>query len=230
MVDRGKPHCYGDVHTISLFQCQGCRSIVIYTTYYADAVEIDEAERLDPKWIFERGDVEGSEDFRVGTYTSLLHPIRQMATEPFEPSQLVSKPERPLSNYAPRKIREEYEEALRVKDHDPKSFVVGIRRALEAICIEQGFPGDDELGKNLKKLSLPPLVAEIADEIRVMGNAGAHIKARKYRNVGPREAQTIDDFFHLVVLFVYEAPSLLKEYQKRLRPNQRKIISANLVH
>jgi hypothetical protein len=91
-VDRGKPHAYGNVHTISLFQCDGCRSIVIYTTYYADAVDIDEAEKLDPKWIFDRDYSEGGDDFRFGTYTSLLHPTRQMATEPFEPAQLAFKP------------------------------------------------------------------------------------------------------------------------------------------
>jgi hypothetical protein len=216
---QGRRYVYGDVHTLSFFRCDGCSDVVGYRTYREDAVPINEAEKLEKTWVFQLDDLESETYFKDHSY--VIYSTRQPVAE------------RRPSNYAPKKIRDEYEGALRVKQHDPRSFVIRIRRALEAICIQKGLPGknlDDDLKKLSERGILPSLVAEIADEIKVIGNAGAHVSPRKSRNVGQNEVQTIDDFFHLVVIYVYEAPSRLKEYQKLLRPKKPKIISEETVH
>ena len=100
------------------------------------------------------------------------------------------------------------------------------------MCVERGLPGNN-LDADLQRLSergeLPPLVAAIANEIKVIGNAGAHVKPRKPRKVEFEEVQTINDFFHLVINYVYDAPTLLEQYEKRLRPKKPKIISEDTI-
>jgi hypothetical protein len=219
MTRQGRRYVYGDLHTLSFFRCDSCRNVVGYRTYYADAVDIAEARALPKEWVFKLDDLESDCFFK--NHSSLIYCSYQPVAQ------------RRLSRHAPKNVQKEYEEALSVKPHDNKSFAIRIRRALEAICIDRGLPGKN-LDADLKKLSelgqLPGLVAEIADEIKVIGNAGAHVKPRKRRRVGYEEAQTIDDFFHLVVTYVYDAPERLKEYRKRLRPKPPKIVSEDTVH
>ncbi len=219
ILDQGKRYVYGDVHTLSFFRCDGCHAIVGYRTYYADAVDIEEAEKLDKKWVFRQNDRESDSYFK--DHASLIYSTHPQATE------------RQLSHYAPEKIRKEYEQALKIKRQDPASFAMRIRRALEAICIDKGEPGKN-LNNDLKSLSengiFPSIVADIAEELKLIGNAGAHIKPRKPREIGEEQVQVIDDFFHLVVTYVYEAPVRLEEYRKLLLPELPQIISHDAVN
>src|ERR1700730_10716577 len=76
--DRGRPNLYGDVHTLSLFRCNGCTALLLYKTHFDDVVDADRAEQLDPKWIFQLDDFGGDSDFR--DHSSLLyptHPVQQ---------------------------------------------------------------------------------------------------------------------------------------------------------
>lgn len=129
-----------------------------------------------------------------------------------------------LSNEVPNSIRRIYAEALEVKA-TPELFAVQIRRGLEAICIDQGELGD-KLDTDLKNLSsagiLPPIIAEIAKELKLIGNAGAHIKPRQQRDIAG-EVEAIDDFFRIVLNYVYELPEKLRSYQERLAPRQAEI-------
>ncbi|HVS81380.1 MAG TPA: DUF4145 domain-containing protein [Pyrinomonadaceae bacterium] len=216
ILDQGKRYVYGDVHSLSFFRCDGCHSIVGYRTYYADAVDIDEAEKLEKTRIFQQDDSESESSFK--DYSSLIYSTHQQAAGP------------PLSNYASEPVREEYEQALKVKQ-DPKSFAMRIRRALEAICLDKDAREED-LKKNLKKLlegnEFRSIVAQIAEELVLIGNAGAHIKPRKPRNV--EQVQVIDDFFRLVVNYVYEAPAKLKTYRELLTPELPEIESEETIN
>src|SRR5207244_1118645 len=124
---------------------------------------------------------------------------------------------RSLPSSVPKNICRIYDRALKVRSK-PNSFAVQIRRALEAICIDRGEPGKnlhDDL-ENLSKAGVfPPIVAEIAHELRNIGNTGAHVKTH---DVEDTQVQALDDFFHLVVNYVYEAPARLESYRKLLRP------------
>ncbi len=213
--DSGKRYVYGDVHTLSFFRCDGCHGIVGYRTYYADAVEIEEAEKLDKKWALQRDDCGSDPCFKA---PALIYSTR--------------KTERALSHYAPKMIREEYDQALKVKRHDPKSFAMRIRRALEAICSERGAPGknlDDDLKRLERDGVFPPQVKEIAEVLKLIGNAAAHMKPRKPRNIGD-DVEVIDDFFHLIVTYVYEHPARLEEYNRLLQIELPQIVSNDSVN
>src|SRR3989442_5569893 len=77
----------------------------------------------------------------------------------------------------PESVRTCYLEALRIKPVSPNAFAVQIRRALEAMCDDQGA-ARGPLAKRLKDLSfrreIPPKLVQITDVVRVLWNAGAH--------------------------------------------------------
>jgi len=130
---------------------------------------------------------------------------------------------RVLPSSVPANVRKIYDTALDVRA-EPNSFAVQIRRALEAICIDRGEPGKN-LRDDLEELSkagvFPPIVAEIAHELRDIGNTGAHAKAQ---DVEDKQTQAIDDFFHLVVNYVYEAPARLEAHRRLLRPKTKFVL------
>ena len=129
-----------------------------------------------------------------------------------------------ISNSVPHSIRDLYAEALELKDK-PALFAVQIRRGLEAICIDKGEPGN-HLDADLRNPSstgiLPPIVAEISRELKLIGNAGAHIKPRHQRDIAG-QVEAIDDFFRIVLNYVYEVPEKLRRYQQLLAPDHTEI-------
>src|SRR5450755_4725268 len=151
--DRGRRYVYGDVHTLSFFRCDSCNAIVGYRTYYADAVDTEEAENLDKKWVLQRDGGESDSCFK--THASLIYSTH--------------KTERELSDHVPEAIKSLYQRALKVKRIEPNSFAVQIRHALEAVCIDQGQPGKN-LNADLRELSkrgvLPPTITEIAHKLK----------------------------------------------------------------
>lgn len=222
MAKRGKAHVYGDVHTISLFRCEGCRSIVIYTTYYMTAVDIEEAEKLDPKWIFDfdRDDLEGGDDFRIGTYTSLLHPIHQIATEPFELQQEATKAFEGLPEQVPKKIREIYDEALKVKEGSPNAFAVLIGKALEGVQKDLGI-AKKQL-EELESLSSPNGLSHLAIRIRDLRNSAAHYSSPSDK-ITSKQAEDIDEFFRLLTDYVYVLPQRLRKARGKVGKNVQTI-------
>lgn len=112
----------------------------------------------------------------------------------------------------------------------PNSFAVQIRRALEAICVERGKLGRN-LNQDLTELAkdgvFPPILADIAHELRRIGNAGAHSK-----DVAVLEEQVpaIDDFFHLQISYVYDARARLEQYRKHYTPDLPEVISEDAVN
>ena len=115
-----------------------------------------------------------------------------------------------LSNVVPENVRRVYREASRIKKISPNSFVVQIRRALEYICMEQNATGNSLYNK-LEDLAqrnvLPPVLAEATGILRKIGNIGAHVSEE---DVSPDLAETIDDFFKLVIEYIYILPSRIK--------------------
>jgi hypothetical protein len=109
-----------------------------------------------------------------------------------------------------------YAEAIRIKRNAPNAFAVMLRRALEAVCDDRGVEGG-VLARRLKILAdrgeMPPLLAEVSDVVRILGNMGAHASEM---SVTPPDTWVLDDFFKAIVEYVYVAPSKLKEFKKNL--------------
>lgn len=122
----------------------------------------------------------------------------------------------------PDRVADIYSEALKIKNIAPNAFAVQIRRALEAICEDRGARGGT-LQSRLKELcdrgELPPVLAMVTDVLRTLGNAGAHAADLSVR---PSMVYALDEFFRVVVEYVYVAPSKLKEFQNRLKSIKEK--------
>lgn len=126
-----------------------------------------------------------------------------------------------LHTSVPEIIRQVYEEAARIRVIAPNAFAVQIRRALEALCEDRKAKGRN-LAARLKTLSqngeIPPVLAEVTDVLRLIGNIGAHGIGD---SVHPLQVHAIDDFFKAVVEYVYVAPGRLKEFKNRMASFQK---------
>lgn len=123
----------------------------------------------------------------------------------------------------PKSIMKYYEEALLVKERSPDSFAVLIRRALEAICKDRGTNETSSLNNRLKELAdrgeFPPTIISLADNLRFIGNIGAHDSGS---NVKPGYVRLINDFFKVIVEYVYIAPKKLEDFKKTIKKFKKK--------
>lgn len=121
-----------------------------------------------------------------------------------------------IGDAVPNEVQQAYREATRVRNISPRSFAVEIRRALEAICAEQGI-ARGKLSKRLPKLfektAMPGNLKQVADALRVLGNMAAHYSQSP---TSPAEVLTIDEFFRAVIEYVYVAPAKLASYRTKL--------------
>lgn len=136
----------------------------------------------------------------------------------FAKASLVWPEPRTLHHSIPDHVRSCYEEADRIRHTAPNAFAGQIRRALEAICVDRGIKKGN-LQKRLEELAnrgeIPPILAEMAHVLRDQGNIGVHVKDN---SVKPDHVHTIEDFFRVIVEYVYVAPSKLKEFRNQLSP------------
>ncbi len=125
-----------------------------------------------------------------------------------------------LHRAVPERIRAAYEEASRIREIAPNAFAVQIRRALEALCEDRGAKGRN-LSARIEDLSkkgeLPSALVQITDVMRLVGNIGAHGVGE---SVHPLQVYAIDDFFKVVVEYVYVAPAKLQEFKARFEKSK----------
>ncbi len=120
-----------------------------------------------------------------------------------------------LGRSVPKSVQGRYGEALTVKHRLPSAFAVQIRKALEAMCKEQGVTEPilaNALNSLVAKLALPAIAQDMARVARLLGNKGAHDGS----DVTEHEAATLEDFFLALVEYVYVAPAKLSTYQAAL--------------
>jgi hypothetical protein len=121
-----------------------------------------------------------------------------------------------LATSVPERVRWIYAEAARIKAVAPNAFTVQIRRALEAICDDRQVPKgtlQQRLASLVTRGEIPPLLGEMTDTLRLLGNVAAHAGQE---DVSPGDVPTIDGFFRAVIEYVYIAPNSLKAFRERL--------------
>lgn len=117
----------------------------------------------------------------------------------------------------PENVRDKYDRALKVKKIDAGFYAVGVRRLLEAVCNHLGVRKGD-LFDRLKVLAsngaIPPTLALQAQELRGLGNLGAHDKDI---DVEDADVPVIEDFAEAVrlVLLVTDLRGAKALFQKR---------------
>lgn len=122
----------------------------------------------------------------------------------------------------PDVVASNYRESKRVQKVSPNAFAVLIRRALEALCDDRGV-SKGSLHARLRRLAekgeIPPVLIEVTDVLRTLGNSGAHNTDQK---VTVPLTWQMDKFFRTLVEYVYVAPATLKEFRKSLGGNELK--------
>ena len=123
-------------------------------------------------------------------------------------------PETEIDKSIPISIRTIYEEALNIEQHSPSMFAVQIRKALEAICNDQGV-ARGKLYKRIKTLVddgvLPASLEQASGLVRRVGNIGAH---EVRGGVHPLEVNSIKSLFKAIVEYLYVYPSKLESFSK----------------
>jgi hypothetical protein len=112
----------------------------------------------------------------------------------------------------PEEVRVTYESAKRIQHLSSEAFALSIRKCVEIICklngIEKGGLAS-KLKKLCTKLFLPSLILEAADCIRIVGNQAAH----DIEDIHPINARNIDDFFCILIEYIYILPARLKHFE-----------------
>jgi hypothetical protein len=112
----------------------------------------------------------------------------------------------------PQRVRMEYANAQRVKSIDANFYAVGVRRTLEAVCTDRGFPRVgrqtlfDRLDKLAKAQGLPEVFVEMAHHLRDLGNLGAH---EDDVEVESADVDVAADFAEAILEYLYRAPAKL---------------------
>ena len=132
----------------------------------------------------------------------------------FKKSYLIWPKQKILPGKVPQRIREYYEEAIRIKRIAPSSFAGQIRRCLEALCDARKIKKGnlfDRLEALANKGEIPKHFTEMADILRFFGNIGVHSTETNIRSL---PVDTIDDFFTAIIEYVYGFPSRIEEVKQ----------------
>jgi hypothetical protein len=109
----------------------------------------------------------------------------------------------------PVKVRQRLDSARKVRTADAGLYAVAVRRLLETVCNEQGAAGRNLIAK-LQDLAgkgrIPELLGEMADQLRLLGNIGAHDADVE---IDERDVPVIEDFAEAILEYLYRAPAKL---------------------
>lgn len=117
---------------------------------------------------------------------------------------------------APASVRGAYKQAAQVKSHSKVAYVVLARRVLDAI-VKDRCPEERNLSLALRSLAakgdIPPMLAEAAKHIRLLGNMAAHEADRNFNEI---HVQMIEKFLDVLVEYLYITPRALQDFKALL--------------
>jgi hypothetical protein len=127
-----------------------------------------------------------------------------------------------LGPEVPLVVRRIYDEAVKCKAHSPIAYALLIRKTLEAICDDRGIEkaagkqGDlyNRLRVLLARGELSPLLADMTDALRVLGNIAAHEDPKA---ISVPMTWPVHEFFNSIVEYLYVAPAKLTEFKEALK-------------
>jgi hypothetical protein len=126
------------------------------------------------------------------------------------------------STNLPPSILASLEEAIKAHAADCfKASALMVRRVLEELCDDKQATGGD-LKQRLAALSqnvvVPKELLDAADELRLLGNDAAHVKAKNYDAVGKDEASLAIELAKELLKAVYQYTSLVDRLKALKKP------------
>jgi Domain of unknown function (DUF4145) len=113
----------------------------------------------------------------------------------------------------PEGVREPLEEAIECHAQGCyKAAAVMVRRALEAVCVDQNATGDNlkqriqDLGA---KIVLPKGFIDSLQDLRLLGNDAAHVEAKDYDDVGVAEVEIAVEITKVIVQATFQMDAIL---------------------
>lgn len=115
----------------------------------------------------------------------------------------------------PPAIQKSFNEALTCFAEDLHvAAAIMIRRTLEELCEDKGASGND-LKERIKALRssivIPEKLFDALDELRLMGNDAAHIKAKTFDEIGHDEVEVAVELTKEVLKAVYQYDNLVSK-------------------
>ena len=135
----------------------------------------------------------------------------------------------------PKKVREEYERAVKARHGDSNGYGVLLGRVLESVCQDKKAKGK-MIGEQLKDLAdrneLPAEIITFAEKLNRLRVFGAHF------NVGKLTAKDIpimENLIKVILEYVYSAPFIIKQAEraikkvdgKKAKPPKANILATN---
>lgn len=117
----------------------------------------------------------------------------------------------------PKDIAKAYKASRAVKAIDPNAFAVLLGRVLELVCLDRNAIGDslyDKLQDLANKGEIPNRLAEMAHQLRILRNIGAHAVLGE---LTPAEVPIVDDLCRAILEYVYTAPHKIAKVAKRIQ-------------
>ncbi len=117
----------------------------------------------------------------------------------------------------PHEVAQAYQNALKVKRVDSNAFAVLLGRVLDKVCLDRGASGgslSERLTSLATKGEIPIRLAEMAHQLRHLRNIGAHADLG---NLTPAEVPILDDLCKAILEYLYTAPQLIEQVDKRLQ-------------
>ncbi|TFG78112.1 MAG: DUF4145 domain-containing protein [Thermodesulfobacteriales bacterium] len=122
----------------------------------------------------------------------------------------------------PSKIESGYQAAQRVRNIDANAYAVLLGRVLDLVCDDRNATGDT-LDKRLKSLSkrgeIPEKLIDVSSGLRKLRNIGAHADLGE---LSSDVLPVLDGLTRAILEYVYFAPLLIEETEKRLDKLKKK--------
>jgi len=117
----------------------------------------------------------------------------------------------------PQFVQTSLQVARRLKSNEPLASAVFVGRTVEYVCNDRNAQGKN-LEEKIKDLSskgeIPNHLAQMAQNSRLFRNLGAH--ATGVDKISRSDAEILYDFCEAILEYIYEAPVMLKEIERRL--------------
>lgn len=116
----------------------------------------------------------------------------------------------------PYRIQNTYEISLKVRTIDANAYAVLLGRILEMICEDRKATGKtlyNQLQDLVVKGEIPVKLVEVAQNLRVLRNVGAHASLGELTK---DEIPILDDLCRAILEYVYSAPYLAEKAQQTL--------------
>ena len=209
----GKVPRYFIVRTLSLFRCEGCKSISLRETNLSEAQVLPKDD-----WVIDLSSDEFPHSSKLLYSTPKLDYLRinlerlglAYSDLPAEIRARFYRESPNLDPSAPESVRRCYEIGVAVRPICADLYALQLRKALEAVCKDKGAPEYlpngkramlwqqiDELGK---QNVVGEFICKAAHELKDISNTGAHYAERK---VTEGDIRKLEHLLALITAYVY---------------------------